>query len=68
MNSAFKISLDCSVKMYPWHLFKHKNKLKACSDVNKLATFNVIVSSEWIKSIYAAVSRLLMFVVEELYL
>lgn len=63
----FKTSLDFSAKMYPWHLLKHKNKLKKKhSDVNELATFNVIVNGEWIQSIHVAVAQLLMSVVEEL--
>lgn len=30
--------------MYPWHLLKHKSKLKTSSDGNKPATSNAIVT------------------------
>lgn len=68
----FKTSLDFSAKMYPWHLLKHKNKLKkkkktnVVMEIRKLATFNVIVNGEWIQSIHVPVAQLLMSVVEGL--
>lgn len=65
MKSVFKTSLDFSAKMYPWHLLKHKSKLKKkrC-DGRKLATFNAIVHGERAQSGQEAVAQLLVTVVD----